>query len=299
MIATLMVLSTLAAIDTTLRIPGTSVRFGTTLERLSAVGRFEVPAAAAATPVAPGAPGGPSRQPPMQHPPGSDVREGPLRFFGLDATVSLVFEERSLTTARFVVNPISPHSLDYFEDQLRRLAYRRSCATRTTANWDCTWVGPATVHVTFGGSQMIAEVRPTPPPAEPVAAGTAGAPGTDAAVAAGSGVAAAATADSLANETPVTLTIAESDSMPPPIAIETCRPKRPEFARRDGVFGRVVVRVLVDVDGRVADARIERGIDLLNDAALECARRFRFAPYVVNGRPTRVWHLLALAFLLD
>jgi TonB family protein len=281
-IATLMVLSTLVAADTTLRIPGTSVRFGTTLERLSTIGRFEPPQGT------PG-PGGISRPPPAQ-PQGTEVREGPLRFFGLDAIASLGFQDHALSVARFVVDPISPHSFDYLEDQLRRLAYRRSCVDRGPNQSDCEWLGPATVHVSLTGRRMTATVRPTEPPAEPIAAAA------PASAATGTGT----PSDTLAAvEEPVTLTLAESDSLPPPIAIETCKPQRPEAARRDGVFGRVVVRVLVDVDGRVADAQIERGITSLNAAALDCARRFRFAPYVVNGRPTRVWHPIALAFLLD
>lgn len=279
MIATLIVLSTLAAVDTMVRIPGTSVRFGTDLERVSTVGRFEPQGGT------PG-PGGITR-PPLPLPPGTDVREGPLRFFGLDAVASLTFEEHRLASARFVVDPISPHSLDYLEDQLRRMAYRRSCATRSIGSWDCEWAGPTTVHLSLAGSRMTAEVRLPEPRPEPLAAIP-------------DSTTATSPRDSLAPDAaPVTLTLTETDSLPPPIAIETCKPRRPDAARRDGVFGRVWVRVLVDVDGRVTDAQIERGIASLNDAALDCARRFRFAPYVVNGRPTRVWHPLALAFLLD
>jgi TonB family protein len=278
---TILVLSALSAADTTQRVPGTVLRFGTTLERVPEYGRFTPP-----QPAAPARTPGPRRPaaPVRALPAGTDVREGPTRFFGLEAQATLTFEARRLTQARFEVDPISAHSLDYLEDQLRRSGFRRGCLRHDPGNWDCRWTGTAVIHLTLAQARLTADVTPPEPPVEPVAAAAPAAPRGP-------------PPDEHAG--PDTLTLTGADSLPPPLAIETCKPVRPDAAKREGVFGRVIVRVLLDVDGRVLDARVDRSVPMLDEAALECARRFRFAPYVVSGRPMRVWHELPLTFLLD
>ncbi len=46
----------------------------------------------------------------------------------------------------------------------------------------------------------------------------------------------------------------------------------------------------MDSTGRVVAARVARGVPMLDTAALDCARQYRFAPYVWRGRahPFRV-----------
>jgi len=92
---------------------------------------------------------------------------------------------------------------------------------------------------------------------------------------------------------------AGNDSLPAPVATDSCAPVRPDAARSQGVFGRVTVNVLVDTDGRVIEATVQHGIAALNDAALACARKFRFEPYLWRGHVVRFWHELPLTFLLD
>jgi TonB family protein len=83
---------------------------------------------------------------------------------------------------------------------------------------------------------------------------------------------------------------ARPDSLPAPAVLAGCQPVRPEIARQSGVFGRVLVEATVDSSGRVVEARVIRGVPMLDDAALECARQYRFAPCAWRGRthPFRV-----------
>jgi TonB family protein len=78
--------------------------------------------------------------------------------------------------------------------------------------------------------------------------------------------------------------------LPWPTVLTHSPPVRPEIARQSGVFGRVIVEVTVDSTGRVVAARVARGVPMLDTAALDCARQYRFAPYVWRGRahPFRV-----------
>lgn len=60
-------------------------------------------------------------------------------------------------------------------------------------------------------------------------------------------------------------------------------PEYPELARRAGVGGVVIVQCVIDVDGRVSDAGVLRGHPLLDAAALEAVRRWRYEPTRLNG----------------
>jgi len=62
------------------------------------------------------------------------------------------------------------------------------------------------------------------------------------------------------------------------------RPVWPEEAQRARVQGIVIVEFTVDVDGGVANARILRGIPLLDQAALDCVRQWRYEPTIRNGQ---------------
>ena len=60
-------------------------------------------------------------------------------------------------------------------------------------------------------------------------------------------------------------------------------PEYPELARRAGVGAVVIVQCVIDVDGRVSDARVLRGHPLLDSSALEAVRQWRYEPTRLNG----------------
>jgi TonB family protein len=70
-----------------------------------------------------------------------------------------------------------------------------------------------------------------------------------------------------------------------PRKIHDVRPVWPEEARRAGVQGTVIVELTIGIDGAVADVRILRGFPLLDRAALECVRQWRYEPTLLNGQP--------------
>lgn len=74
------------------------------------------------------------------------------------------------------------------------------------------------------------------------------------------------------------------------------------MSRRLGETGRVVVRVLIGVDGRAQDARIERssGFERLDRVALETAReRWRYVPGTRGGVPEAMWFNVPINFVLE
>lgn len=79
------------------------------------------------------------------------------------------------------------------------------------------------------------------------------------------------------------------------------QPRYPSLARRLGETGKVVVRVLVGIDGlpQRAEIHASSGSASLDDAALEATLRALFKPYLEGGRPAMVWALVPIRFSLD
>ena len=79
-------------------------------------------------------------------------------------------------------------------------------------------------------------------------------------------------------------------------AIDLPKPVYPADARKDHVTGQVQVKVFVDQTGKVTSAEIMSGPGPLQAAALEAAKRARFAPHVVNGVAVKVFGVLTYDF---
>lgn len=85
-----------------------------------------------------------------------------------------------------------------------------------------------------------------------------------------------------------------------PVAVENQPPDYPELARRRGWEGTVLLAVRVGMDGRVDQAGVRTGSSyrLLDEAALEAVRRWRFQPGTRNGRPEVMEVLVPVHFVL-
>lgn len=85
-------------------------------------------------------------------------------------------------------------------------------------------------------------------------------------------------------------------SLPPPRRLEN--PQYPPDAQGAGINGIVAVEVVIDQTGNVTDAKVVRSIPLLDDAALEAVRNWRFVPTLVNGEPVQVRSTVTVNFSL-
>lgn len=82
---------------------------------------------------------------------------------------------------------------------------------------------------------------------------------------------------------------------------ETPQPHYPDSARREGKEGRVLLRVLVDEEGRTKAIEINNssGYDLLDQAATEAIKKWRFVPARVGGKPIETWVKVPIEFQLS
>jgi protein TonB len=80
------------------------------------------------------------------------------------------------------------------------------------------------------------------------------------------------------------------------------RPRYPQLALRNGWEGTVMLDVLVGVDGRVEQIRVQRGSGhrVLDQQALRQVREaWRFHPALREGRPVAAWASVPVEFRID
>ena len=79
------------------------------------------------------------------------------------------------------------------------------------------------------------------------------------------------------------------------------KPKYPDTARRNGKEGRVLLRVLVNEEGRSAAVEVNRssGIEALDQAAVEAIKRWRFTPARLGDSPIESWVRIPIDFRLN
>jgi protein TonB len=64
------------------------------------------------------------------------------------------------------------------------------------------------------------------------------------------------------------------------------------------VEGRVLIECVIDTGGRVAEARVVSGTPLLDQAALDAVRQWRYRPTLLDGVPVAVQMTVTVHFRL-
>jgi protein TonB len=96
-----------------------------------------------------------------------------------------------------------------------------------------------------------------------------------------------------------TVISAEAPGVTPPVALESIPLTYPELARRARAEGVVVLEAVIGVDGSVRDVRVLRGANpLLDPAAVEAVRRWRYLPARIGERRVAVFLKVVVTFSL-
>jgi TonB family protein len=82
----------------------------------------------------------------------------------------------------------------------------------------------------------------------------------------------------------------------PPHLISSVTPEYPEIARNANTQGSVIVRILIDKTGRVAQAKAISGSILLQPAAVDALRKWKYQPATLNGQPVSTEILVTVQF---
>jgi len=84
----------------------------------------------------------------------------------------------------------------------------------------------------------------------------------------------------------------------PPAKLGGSQPAYPELAKRARVQGDVVIECTIDPSGRVVDVTVTKSIPLLDDAALDAVRTWRYRPTLVDGVPVPILMTVTVRFRL-
>ena len=83
--------------------------------------------------------------------------------------------------------------------------------------------------------------------------------------------------------------------------LQNPKPVYPPASKRLGEQGKVIVRVLIGVDGNAQDAEVKTssGYERLDRAALETVRKWRYVPGKRAGVPEAMWFDVPIHFVLE
>lgn len=84
-----------------------------------------------------------------------------------------------------------------------------------------------------------------------------------------------------------------------PAKVHHVPPIYPRIAQDARVSGIVILEAIIGVDGRVQDVRVVRSKPLLDQAAIDAVRQWRFTPTLLNGVPVPVILTVTVNFALQ
>lgn len=84
-----------------------------------------------------------------------------------------------------------------------------------------------------------------------------------------------------------------------PVKVRNVLPIYPPIAQSARVSGRVIIEAVIGTDGAVRDARVLSGTPLLNQAALDAVRQWRYSPTMLNGEAVQVVMTVTVDFRLN
>ena len=85
----------------------------------------------------------------------------------------------------------------------------------------------------------------------------------------------------------------------PPQKVHHVPPIYPAMAQAARVSGVVILEALIAEDGSVRDVKVLRSKPLLDEAAVDAVRQWRFTPTLLNGVPVQVIMTVTVSFTLN
>jgi protein TonB len=76
-------------------------------------------------------------------------------------------------------------------------------------------------------------------------------------------------------------------------------PAYPPLARAARIQGVVLLETIIDKTGRVANLTVLSGHPLLNDAAVDAVRQWRYRPILLNGQPVDIVTTVSVNFVFQ
>jgi protein TonB len=84
-----------------------------------------------------------------------------------------------------------------------------------------------------------------------------------------------------------------------PRKIVDVRPQYPEIARAARVEGTIIMEAVLDTSGRVTQLRVLKSVPMLDQAAVDAVRLWRYTPSLYGGHPVSVLMTITVRFTLQ
>lgn len=81
--------------------------------------------------------------------------------------------------------------------------------------------------------------------------------------------------------------------------VHQVQPVYPPLARQARIQGSVVLRAVIDRDGKIKNLQVLSGHPMLVEAAMDAVRQWRYQPYVLNEQPIEVETQITVNFTLS
>jgi periplasmic protein TonB len=85
----------------------------------------------------------------------------------------------------------------------------------------------------------------------------------------------------------------------PPVRLRNVAPVYPEMARMARVQGVVIIEAVISTTGDVVEARVLRSQPMLDQAAIDAVRQWKYTPSLLNGVPVPVIMTVTVTFTLQ
>jgi TonB family protein len=89
-----------------------------------------------------------------------------------------------------------------------------------------------------------------------------------------------------------------SQGITPGKLLSKVEPVYPQAAKMQGVAGTVVVEMTITEDGKVRNVKQISGVPILAQAASDAIRKWRYSPFLLNGKPLEVQKQISVVFKL-
>jgi periplasmic protein TonB len=83
------------------------------------------------------------------------------------------------------------------------------------------------------------------------------------------------------------------------LLIKKVNPEYPEEARSQRIRGVVVLMAVISKEGKIVDLKPVSGDPLLTAAAVKAVKKWRYKPYLLQGRPVEVDTQIQVNFTLS
>jgi TonB family protein len=84
----------------------------------------------------------------------------------------------------------------------------------------------------------------------------------------------------------------------PPKLVKEVPPRYPEVARQARVEGIVILEAKADEQGNVVDAKVLRSIPVLDQAAVDAVKQWKYEPMLIDGKPRKIIFTVTVRFVL-